>query len=357
MNRLRLTAFLLIVTVLSHLLFNSQTYVCAQQSSVATNDIARGIQLYREGKIEEAIKALRHAVKQQKGDAEAWQYLGLALNFDGKAKEARKAFETAVKLRPDSVVARTGLAYALLLLGKSREAEREAERALGSNAQNSEAHYIIGVVRLREGDNAKALQQAETSLRIKNNFAQAHLLKSQALIALSAERLPAQEETIGFKGEDEQLREQNRAARKAQYQQAVESLEKYLQLTPNAANANQLREQLEVLRIYAGFDAATNISPSIYPSSAVTTRARVLTKPEASYTNAARQNRISGLVRLRAVLSFDGKVKYILVVRPLSHGLTEMAIAAARRIKFEPATKDGRPVSQFVTLEYSFSVF
>ncbi|MBA2340420.1 MAG: TonB family protein [Pyrinomonadaceae bacterium] len=356
MNKPRATAYLLIVLCLS--LFGNQVFVRAQQpSSIAASDPARGIQLYREGKIEEAIKALRRAVKQRKDDADAWQYLGLTLNFNGKAKEARKAFETAVKLRPDAVVAHTGLAYSLLLLNKSREAEREAERAIQIDPQNAEAQYIIGVVRLREGDNAKALQQAETALKIKANFAQAYLLKSQALIGLSAERLPTQEEPMGVKGEDEQLREQNRAARRTQYQQAVESLEKYLQLIPNAANANQLREQLDVLRIYAGFDAATNISPAIYPSSEVTTRARVLNKTEATYTEAARQNRVSGIVRLRAVLSFDGTVKYILVVKPLSHGLTESAVAAARRIKFEPATKDGRPVSQFVTLEYTFSVF
>jgi hypothetical protein len=34
-------------------------------------------------------------------------------------------------------------------------------------------------------------------------------------------------------------------------------------------------------------------------------------------------------------------------------GLTEMAINVARRIKFIPATKDGRPVSTYLQLEFN----
>ena len=34
-----------------------------------------------------------------------------------------------------------------------------------------------------------------------------------------------------------------------------------------------------------------------------------------------------------------------------------MALNAARGIKFKPATKDGRPVSQFVTIEYNFYIY
>ncbi|MBA3323229.1 MAG: energy transducer TonB, partial [Pyrinomonadaceae bacterium] len=38
-------------------------------------------------------------------------------------------------------------------------------------------------------------------------------------------------------------------------------------------------------------------------------------------------------------------------------GLTEKAIEAARRITFTPAEKDGRPVSQYITLVYNFNIY
>jgi len=44
-------------------------------------------------------------------------------------------------------------------------------------------------------------------------------------------------------------------------------------------------------------------------------------------------------------------------VRTLPFGLTERAIAAARQIKFVPATKGGRPVSVFMQLEYNFNLY
>lgn len=65
----------------------------------------------------------------------------------------------------------------------------------------------------------------------------------------------------------------------------------------------------------------------------------------------------TGVVRLRAILSADGKVTNITVLKGLPGGLTEKAVAAARQIKFKPAEKDGRPVSQWVTLEYNFNVY
>jgi outer membrane biosynthesis protein TonB len=44
-------------------------------------------------------------------------------------------------------------------------------------------------------------------------------------------------------------------------------------------------------------------------------------------------------------------------VSRLPDGLTEKAIEAARRISFTPAEKDGRKVSQYVTIEYNFNIY
>ncbi|MGH9905516.1 MAG: tetratricopeptide repeat protein [Pyrinomonadaceae bacterium] len=52
-----------------------------------------GISLYRQGNTESAIKALSNAVRQNKLDAQAWYYLGLACNVSGDKKCARKAFK------------------------------------------------------------------------------------------------------------------------------------------------------------------------------------------------------------------------------------------------------------------------
>jgi TonB family protein len=89
----------------------------------------------------------------------------------------------------------------------------------------------------------------------------------------------------------------------------------------------------------------------------VTQKARILSQPRAGYTDTARQNGISGTVTLRMVLAASGEVTNITVVSGLPDGLSEKAIAAARQIKFEPAMKDGRAVSQYIQVQYNFSIY
>lgn len=89
----------------------------------------------------------------------------------------------------------------------------------------------------------------------------------------------------------------------------------------------------------------------------VTQKARIRGKPEPLYTESARKFGITGTVRVRVILSASGEVRGITLVTRLPHGLTQKAIEAARRIKFEPAIKDGRPVSQYATIEYNFNIY
>ena len=69
---------------------------------------------------------------------------------------------------------------------------------------------------------------------------------------------------------------------------------------------------------------------------------------------------------LRAIFSKDGKVTQISFVKTAPEkpkgfsekdikALTLRAIEAAKKIKFIPAVKDGKPVSMWMQLEYNFS--
>ena len=95
----------------------------------------------------------------------------------------------------------------------------------------------------------------------------------------------------------------------------------------------------------------------VYPALQVTERARVLAKPEPQYTEEARRNAVTGSVVLRVIFSRSGEVTNIRAVQSLPFGLTERAIAAARLIRFRPATRDGRPVNVYMQLEYNFNLY
>jgi len=89
----------------------------------------------------------------------------------------------------------------------------------------------------------------------------------------------------------------------------------------------------------------------------VTSKARLISKPEPQYTEDARKNQITGTVVLKVVFASSGQVTNIRKVSGLPYGLTEKAIAAARQIKFVPATKDGHNVSMWMQLEYNFNLY
>lgn len=95
----------------------------------------------------------------------------------------------------------------------------------------------------------------------------------------------------------------------------------------------------------------------IFTGSEVTQKARVLSKPEPTYTESARKYSVTGTVVLRAVISGDGQLTNMTILSRLPHGLTNQALIAARAIKFVPAQKDGQPVSMAIQLEYNFNLY
>jgi protein TonB len=63
-----------------------------------------------------------------------------------------------------------------------------------------------------------------------------------------------------------------------------------------------------------------------------------------TYTEEAKQAAIEGTVVLDLIVSETGRVRDVKVVTGLGHGLTEAAIAAAKRCRFSPGEKNGTPV-------------
>jgi TonB family protein len=112
-----------------------------------------------------------------------------------------------------------------------------------------------------------------------------------------------------------------------------------------------------------GDSVALGIKPPIvdyskpFKQSDLTRKALITFKPEPGYTESARKFNVTGVVRLRAILAATGEVNSISVVKGLPHGLTSKALAAAKQVKFQPARKDGRIVSQYVVFEYNFNIY
>jgi TonB family protein len=78
--------------------------------------------------------------------------------------------------------------------------------------------------------------------------------------------------------------------------------------------------------------------------------------PNPEYSEKARKKKISGTVLVEMVVTTDGKVRDVKVTKSLEPSLDQQAIAAVQTWKFEPATKDGKPVAVHIHAEVSFRI-
>jgi protein TonB len=92
----------------------------------------------------------------------------------------------------------------------------------------------------------------------------------------------------------------------------------------------------------------------VYGWNQVNTPPVLLLEFEPEYSEQARQSKFQGTVLLRVVIDEKGFPREIGVTRPLGLGLDEKAMAAVRRWRFKPATKDGKPVAMEAVVEVNF---
>jgi TonB family protein len=121
----------------------------------------------------------------------------------------------------------------------------------------------------------------------------------------------------------------------------------------NPSNREMWQERLDTLHLYSE-PISSPAERKVFGSGEVQTSARILETPLAEYTDEARAAKTHGQVRLRVVLASDGTVRNIFPIKSLGHGLTEAAMKAAQQIKFEPALRNGKPASEFMTFVYEF---
>ena len=86
------------------------------------------------------------------------------------------------------------------------------------------------------------------------------------------------------------------------------------------------------------------------------TRAKATYQPNPEYSDRAARKKIQGNVLLSIIVTAEGTVRDPQVTRSLDKDLDKNAVECVKKWKFEPATKDGKPVATHVAVEVSFHV-
>src|SRR5690606_8684557 len=85
-------------------------------------------------------------------------------------------------------------------------------------------------------------------------------------------------------------------------------------------------------------------------------RRRLLSEVKPDYSEEARRGGIEGDVVMEIVVRRDGSVGDVRIVQGLGAGLDERAVAAVRRWRFAPGTRQGTPVDVMVEVAVEFKL-
>jgi TonB family protein len=87
-----------------------------------------------------------------------------------------------------------------------------------------------------------------------------------------------------------------------------------------------------------------------------TTPVEITFKPNPAYTDEARRLKLEGEVLLEVSFGANGVLHVNRVVRGMGHGLDENAIAAANKMRFKPALRNGQPVDSTAVVHVVFQI-
>jgi tetratricopeptide (TPR) repeat protein len=244
-------------------------------------------------------------------------------------QDAVAAYSQAVKIKPDFAYAHYSLGWCYTQLDNYEEALKAHQEAEKHNRITSfklklteeKANYAIGwdLYRLRRYD--EAIAYYVKAVQFDPAYQEAAYEIGRVCLA---------------KGDQEGAR------------QITDKLDPYLR--------DLLLKEMEVIEWIEKGGAASDPNPLVIKMDQET-RPIILHSEKAKYTSMARDHNIQGIVVLGLVFGANEKITGVRIIRDLPYGLTAQTLIALQKIKFKPATKDGKPVSVRGMLEFSFNLY
>jgi len=179
----------------------------------------KGVEQARTDEPAKAVESLKAAVSLYPNFALALNELGVQYLKLRQVNKALEVLKQACQLNPDGFASRLNLGIALLEAKQFTEAEEHLRMAVKSNPNAPTAHMYFGIALLR----LNKYDEAEKELLVA--------------AAANASQLAMANYYLG-----------GLYWRKQDYPRAVEQLEKYLAMTPNAPDAERVRTTIKDLR-------------------------------------------------------------------------------------------------------------
>ena len=192
--------------------------VAMRSISAADKVFLNGNKLYAEQKYAEAAAAYNEAVGMSQTNWGYFLNLGLAYKKLDKKDEALAAFRKAVELSPESYSANKELGEALAKGSAFDEAKTYYQKAVDLSPDDPDAHYNLGACLTNTGEQEAALEHFLKTAALKPDYAEAFY--QMGTIYIGRNMVP----------------------------EAVQSLEKFLELAPTHEKAPLAKQLLQYLK-------------------------------------------------------------------------------------------------------------
>ena len=192
--------------------------VAMRSISAADKVFLKGNKLYAEQKYAEAAAAYQEAVGMSQTNWGYFLNLGLAYKKQDKKDEALAAFRKAVELSPESYSANKELGEALAKGSAFDEAKKYYQKAVDLSPDDPDAHYNLGACLTNTGEQDAALEHFLKTAVLKPDYADAFY--QMGTIYIGRNMVP----------------------------EAVQSLEKFLELAPTHEKAPLAKQLLQYLK-------------------------------------------------------------------------------------------------------------
>jgi uncharacterized protein (TIGR03032 family) len=121
----------------------------------------RGLDLYRQGQLAEAIAAFRQCLKLDPDDQEACYRLGVALGDAEQYDEAMAQLVAVIQAEPERAEAYNSLGYVCSRQGQPQQAIAAYEQAIALRPDYAHAHLNLAMTLLQKGDYARGFAEYE----------------------------------------------------------------------------------------------------------------------------------------------------------------------------------------------------
>jgi len=155
----------------------------AAAEAKAQAEASRLIELYRGGRLQEALEGARAFTDHWPGLAVGWNVMGTSAQGLGQVEDAVRTYRRAAKIEPDNPATRNNLGLMLTRQGRFDEAVREFRAALRAKPDFFEALFNLGMAHEGNGASAEAERHYRDLLQRHPRMGEAHNRLGNVLMA------------------------------------------------------------------------------------------------------------------------------------------------------------------------------